>query len=54
MKMLVAKEVLENMKSVDMSLCERCDMGKHIRVNFIKAAREPKKAWLEMMFGDLL
>ena len=49
MKMLVAKEALEGLKSVDIGLCESCDMGKQKRVSFRKTPREPKKVWLEMV-----
>ena len=36
MKMLVAKEALEGLKSVDRGLCESCVMGKQNRVSFTK------------------
>ena len=53
--MLVAKGVLEDLKSVDMSPCDNCVMSKQKRVNFTKTARELKKLWLEMVtFGDHL
>ena len=43
MKMLTAKEVLEGMKSVDMSPCENCVMSKQKRVSFTRTVRELKK-----------
>ena len=53
MKMLVAKEALEGLKSVDMGLCESCVMGKQKKVSFTKAPREPKKVRLEMVHTDV-
>ena len=43
MKMPTAEEVLEGLKSVDMSPCENCVMSKQKRVSFTKTAREMKK-----------
>ena len=43
MKILVAKGVLEGLKSFDMGPCENCVMSKHKRVSFTKATRELKK-----------
>ena len=53
MKILVAKEALECLKSVDMGLCESCVMGKQKRVSFTKTPREPKKVRLEMVHTDV-
>ena len=53
MKMLVAKEVLEGLKSVDMSPYENCIMSKQKRASFTKIARELKKVWLEMVHKDV-
>ena len=39
MKMLVAKVVLEGLKSIDMSTCENCVMSKQKLVSFTKAAK---------------
>ena len=50
MKMLVAKRVLEDLKSVNRGLCENCVMG---RVSFTKTPREPKKVRLEMVHTDV-
>ena len=50
MKMLVAKRVLEDLKSVNRGLCENCVMG---RVSFTKTHRDPKKVWLEMVHTDV-
>ena len=44
MKMSAAEEVLEGLKSVDMSPCENCVMSKQKRVSFTKTARELKKS----------
>ena len=49
MKMLVAKGALEDLKSVDMGLCESCAMGKQKRVSFTKTPRDPKIVRLEMV-----
>ena len=53
MKILIAKEELEGLKSADMGLCESCVMGKQKRVNFTITPREPKKVWLEMVHTDV-
>ena len=53
MKMLVTKEVLESLKSVDMDFCESCIMGNQKRVSFIKIIREPKKVRLEMIHTNV-
>ena len=53
MKILVAKEALEGLKSVDIGLCESCDMGKQKRVSFTKIPREPRKVRLEMVHTDV-
>ena len=44
MKMPVAEEVLEGLKSVDMSPYENCIMSKQKRVSFTKMVRELKKS----------
>ena len=43
MKMLVAKGVLECLKSVDMSPRENCIMSIQKRISFTKATKELKK-----------
>ena len=48
MKMLVAKEVLEGLKSVDVGRCENYVMSKQKRVSFTRTTREMKKVQLEM------
>ena len=53
MKMLVAKEVLEGLKSVDMGCCENCVMNKQKRVSFTRTARELKKVRLVMVHTDV-
>ena len=53
MKMMVSKEALEGLNSVDMGLCESCVMGKQKRVSFTKTPREPKKVRLEMVHTDV-
>ena len=52
MKMLTAKGVLENLKYVDMGLCESCVMGKQKRVSFTKIVKESKKVRLTMVHID--
>ena len=53
MKMLVAKGALEDLKLVDMGLCESFVMGKQKRVSFTKIPRDPKKVRLEMVHTDV-
>ena len=48
MKTLVAKGVLEGLKSVDVGRCENYVMSKQKRVSFTRTARELKKVRLEM------
>ena len=53
MKMLVAKGVLEGLKSVDIGPCENYVISKQKRVSFTKIARELKKVWLEMIHTNV-
>ena len=48
MKTLATKEVLESLKSVDVSRCENYVMSKQKRVSFTRTARELKKVRLKM------
>ena len=52
MKML-AKGVLEGLKSVDMGLCERCVMGKQKLVSFTNTSKESKEVRLELVHIDV-
>ena len=42
MKMLLSKEKLPELKSIDFDMCESCILGKQKRVNFLKTGRTPK------------
>ena len=42
MKMLLSKEKLPKLKSIDFDMCESCILGKQKKVSFFKAGRTPK------------
>ncbi|CAA0833577.1 Uncharacterized mitochondrial protein AtMg00300 [Striga hermonthica] len=53
MKVLKSRELLPELESVDVGLCEQCVLGKQKRVSFITTGRAPKTEKLELVHTDL-
>ena len=53
MKMLLSKEKLPELKSIDFDMCESCILGKQKNVSFLKIGRTPKVEKLELVHTDL-
>ena len=53
LKILVTKEALEGLKSINIGLCESCVMDKQKRVSFTKTPREPKNVRFEIVNTDV-
>jgi len=53
MKVVLSKDKLLGLKSIDLGLYEDCIYGKQWRVNFSKARKTPKTKRLELVHIDL-
>ena len=53
MKMLLSKEILPELKSIDFDMCESCILGKQKNVSFLKTSKTPKAEKLELVHTDL-
>ena len=53
MKVLMSKEKLMKLKSVESDLCEGCIIGKQKKVSFMKVDKAPKLGKLELVHMDL-
>ena len=53
MKMLLSREKLPELKSIDFDMYESCILGKEKNVNFLKTDRTPKAEKLELVHTDL-
>ena len=53
MKMLLSKEKLPKLKSIDFDMCESCILGKQKNVSFLKIGRTLKVEKLELVHTDL-
>ena len=53
MKMLLSKEKLPKLKSIDFDMCESCILGKQKNVSFLKTGRTLKAEKLELVHTDL-
>ena len=53
MKMLLSKEKLPELKSIDFDMCESCILGEQKNVSFLKTGRTPKAEKLELVHIDL-
>ena len=53
MKMLLSKEKLPELKSIDFDMCESCILGKQKNVSFLKIGRTLKVEKLELVHTDL-
>ena len=53
MKMLLSKEKLPELKSINFDMCESCILGKQKMVSFSKTSRTPKAEKLELVHTDL-
>ena len=53
MKMLLSKEKLPELKSIDFDMCESCILGKQKNVSFLKTGRTSKAEKLELVHIDL-
>jgi transposase InsO family protein len=53
MQKLAQKGYLQDLKSVDLELCESCVLGKQKRVSFTKLSRDPKAERLELVHTDV-
>ena len=53
MKMLLSKEKLPELKSINFDMCESYILGKQKRVSFLKIGRTPKIGKLELVHTDL-
>ena len=51
--MLLSKEKLLELKSVDFDMCQSCILGKQKNVSFLKTNRTPKAEKLELVHTDL-
>ena len=51
--MLLSKEKLLELKSVDFDMCQSCILGKQKNVSFLKTDRTPKAEKLELVHTDL-
>ena len=53
MRMMLSKEKLPELKSIDFDMCESCILGKQKIVSFLKIGRTPKAEKLELVHTDL-
>ena len=53
MRMMLSKENLPELKSIDFDMCESCILGKQKKVSFLKTGRTPKAEKLELVHTDL-
>ena len=53
MKILLLKEKLPKLKSIDFDMCESCILGKQKNVSFLKTGRTPKAKKLELVHTNL-
>ena len=53
MKMLLSKEKLPELKSIDFDMCESYILGKQKNVSFLKTDKTPKVKKLELVYTDL-
>ena len=53
MKMLLSKEKLPELKSINLDMCESCILGKQKNVSFLKTGRTLKAGKLELVHTDL-
>ena len=53
MKLLYSKNVLPDLKCVNMNYCESCVYGKQKRVSFLKSGKEKKDEKLELVHTDV-
>ena len=53
MKMLLSKGKLPELKSINLDMCERCILGKHKMVSFLKTGRTLKDRKLELVYTNL-
>ena len=53
MKMLLSKEKLPELKSIDFDMCESYILGKQKKVSFLKTDKTPKAKILELVYTDL-
>ena len=53
MKMLLSKEKLPELKSIDFDMCESYILGKQKNVSFLKIGKTPKAEKLELVHTDL-
>jgi len=53
MKMLLSKEKLLELKSINFDMCESCILGEQKRVSFLKTGKTSKAGKLELVDTDL-
>jgi hypothetical protein len=53
MKILHKRNLLPNIKQIDLDLCEHCVYGKHKRVIFLRVRKEKKSERLELVHTDV-
>ena len=53
MKILLLKEKLPKLKSIDFDMCENCISEKQKNVSFLKTSKTPKAGKLELVHTDL-
>ena len=53
MKLVLFKDKMLGLKSIDLDFCEDCVCGKQRRVRFSKARKTPKAEMLELVHTDI-
>jgi hypothetical protein len=53
MHILHKRNLLPNLKQIDLDLCEHCVYGKHKRVRFLRVEKEKKNERLELVHTDV-
>lgn len=53
LEVMVKRDQLPGLKSVDLDFCHHCLYGKQKRVNFLKIGREKSTSPLELVYSDV-